>query len=487
TFWFPEKSVWSVLQKINICPSDLFIPKFFLWDPDELKGGIGCPQCNQTLHRHGVLSRPRRVVDIDCSFWIIGFSYRCPSCKKCFRSWDRRILAKLDAPLAAQFPAHLSWRSGLSLRAFGVLRSCIQSGMGAHQVAAMFRVQHLLRYDELRRQYLHTALSRVNLPTQTYQCFLPFEDTSDNGFHGFVPSGQWFRDVYDSFIESHQDDFNQHTAMLSARVCAIDHSYKLAKHIAKIDGVPIFIALLTVTNEKGEIRVCNFVATKAHSQFTDALKKMRASLELYGHAQPEIFYTDNMADKSMLEECFPSLLEGIVPVEKNSDLPLFAVPTDVIPKVLDSTAAIDNALRALMDRLPTSGGFMVVGFDTEWNVDMADDGRIRGRGPTAVVQIALRDDIYILKVGRQVASQQLPHQLVLFLKDPRIIKAGRMVTADLRHLETISGKGPFCGGIELGTLAKQRFLISDARISLADLTAAILGKCLPKNRAERIS
>jgi hypothetical protein len=49
-FWFPVKSTWSILQKIQVRPTDLFIPQFFLWDPDDLKGGIGCPQCNQTLH-----------------------------------------------------------------------------------------------------------------------------------------------------------------------------------------------------------------------------------------------------------------------------------------------------------------------------------------------------------------------------------------------------------------------------------------------------
>ncbi|KAF9056790.1 hypothetical protein BDP27DRAFT_1433538 [Rhodocollybia butyracea] len=62
-----------------------------------------------------------------------------------------------------------------------------------------------------------------------------------------------------------------------------------------------------------------------------------------------------------------------------------------------------------------------------------------------------------------------------------------MVNADLRQLETLSGKGPFWGGLELGTFAKQQFLISDARISLSDLTAALLQKCLPKNQTECIS
>lgn len=232
TFWFPVKSSWAALQNTQVCPSDLFIPRFFLWDPVDLhRVGVGCPNCKQRLERNGILRRPRRVVDIDDCFWIIGYSYRCTSCKKRFSSWDDRILKMLPRPLAAQFPAHLTWRSGLSLRALGVLRSCIQNGMGAHQVSAMFRVQHLLRYDELCHQYLDTIVSCLNSPGQRYEAFLPFDNTSNKGFHGFVPSGQWFRDVYDNFIESHISSFNQHTAMLTGRICAIDHSHKVFLHI----------------------------------------------------------------------------------------------------------------------------------------------------------------------------------------------------------------------------------------------------------------
>ncbi|KIK65879.1 hypothetical protein GYMLUDRAFT_257821 [Collybiopsis luxurians FD-317 M1] len=393
SFWFSKKSTWSILQKTNVHPTDLFVPQFFYWDLEAL----------------------------------------IQDCKRVYQSWDRHILANLPPPLAAQFPAHLSWRSGLSLCALGVLQSCIQSGMGAHQVAAMFRVQHLLWYDELRCQYLHTIVSHLNFLGQTYEPFLPFDDTSDLGFHGFSPSGQWFRDIYDGFIESHKQSFHQHTAMLTGRICAIDHSHKLAKHITKVDRVPIFTALLTVTNDKGEICVCNFVATKSHSQFTDALKQMCQSLDLYGHQQPEIFYTDNMADKGMLEECFPSLLEDITPVEKHSNLPLLSVPVDII-HVLSMTEEIDNALRALMERLAPSDSYLAVRFDTEWNVD----------------------------IGEQLALQKLPHQLVMFLCERRILKAGQMVNGDLHHLETLSGQGPFLGGLELGSFAKERLLITDA-------------------------
>ncbi|KAF5328558.1 hypothetical protein D9758_018001 [Tetrapyrgos nigripes] len=123
-----------------------------------------------------------------------------------------------------------------------------------------------------------------------------------------------------------------------------------------------------------------------------------------------------------------------------------------------------------------------VGFDTEWNVNVSESGHVQGHGPTSIIQIALKDDMYVLKLG-----EKLPQQLVLFLQDQRILKVRRMVSGDLQHLETISGQGPFHGAVELGSFAKQHFLIQDARISLADLTAALLGKCLPKNCTEHIS
>ncbi|KAJ7577227.1 hypothetical protein C8J56DRAFT_899311 [Mycena floridula] len=45
--------------------------------------------------------------------------------------------------------------------------------------------------------------------------------------------------------------------MLSAGICAIDHSFMITKQITKIDGGQVFVRLLTVTNEKGDNRVGN--------------------------------------------------------------------------------------------------------------------------------------------------------------------------------------------------------------------------------------
>jgi len=239
TFWFPQQSPYFLLQKASVSPQDLYNPRFFLWDPECLvMGGIGCPKCSTKLHRHGHASRPRCVVGLNETFWIIGYRYYCSQCvnpvsgKKTvtFRSWDPTIIERLPVHLALEFPAQLSHRSGITLSAFHFMRSYFQNGMGAKQFSDGLRVQHLRKYDEHHLQYLHAVQSRQSISKwkgQTYAAFLPFEDQSPLGLHGFVPSSQWLRDIYHGFIEKHEKDFHQHTSMLSGEICALDHSHKV--------------------------------------------------------------------------------------------------------------------------------------------------------------------------------------------------------------------------------------------------------------------
>lgn len=57
--------------------------------------------------------------------------------------------------------------------------------------------------------------------------FLPFDDQSDGGLHGYVPSGKWIKNLYDEYIEQHQHFFKQHMGMLMLEVGAMDHSFKV--------------------------------------------------------------------------------------------------------------------------------------------------------------------------------------------------------------------------------------------------------------------
>ncbi|KAG6887295.1 hypothetical protein C0992_012940 [Termitomyces sp. T32_za158] len=278
--------------------------------------------------------------------------------------------------------------------------------------------------------------------------------------------------------------------MLTGEVCAVDHSFKITKHIAKVNSVLVFTALLTVTNEKGEIRVCSLVETKSHSQYELALKRTSNSLSLYGHAQPTVFYMDNMGDKEFLEKIFPSLCSNVVPIEKYAELEPLTLPNDITVSVKKSEQAIDNAMRTILDLLFDNDTIdpIVVGLDAEWNTETSDREYITGCGQTAVLQIALDSNIFILQIGNMLAGGHLPLLSKQVLANPCIIKVGHGVVADLKYLErTCQSPVPFQGAIDLGKFAKERLVTSTVQCSLADLCAVVLHQRLNKNVTQRVS
>ncbi|KAF6764006.1 hypothetical protein DFP72DRAFT_956173 [Ephemerocybe angulata] len=499
-FYVRPKAPWFFLTGKRVSPTDLYRPRWFVWDPKALYKELPCPGCGKTLHRHAAMSRPRRCVDTSDSFWIVGFRYHCRHCRHpktgkntvTWCSWDRRILNVLPPALASHFPAILSHRSAVSKELFSWMRSCFQSGMGSKQFSDAVRVQHLLRHDELHLTYLDFIAHRSVLSSwmgQQYESFLPFDDTSPYGPHGFVPSAQWFRDMYDQYMEEHRQDIDQHTAMLTAEICAIDHSHKLPKHIARAEGERVVNGLLSVTNEKGEIRACNLVSTKAHSQFELALTEIRKSLDKYGHKQPELFYTDNMADKAFLEASFPSLRRGVVAVEQFGHLDPFTLPSDVQICVRKEEQAMNAALSTIIEHVPieSSDPDLVLGFDCEWNLAISSNGH-HERGDIAVVQIAFEQRVYILQISDLIARHRLPEKLIMLLQNPRVLKVGRMVKNDLKQLEdAIGATTPFVGALDLASYAKARHAVSNARCSLSQLCAVVLQKRLSKNVSERLS
>lgn len=240
TFWFPTRSLYFLLRSRIPTPQRQYNPRFFLWDPLALFN-IPCPLCKTCLIRHGHIPYPRRVVDFTAAFWIIGYRYKCSTCKNprtrktgtvTYQSWDARIINSLPADLRAEFPARLSRRSGISNTTFHFMRSCFQNGMGAKQFSDALRVQHLRVYDQIHLQFLQYIQSRrydiSDWPhSHTFAPFLAFDDTSPDGYRGFVPSSAWLRDMYDTFMGEHIADIDQHTAMLSGEICAIDHSHKV--------------------------------------------------------------------------------------------------------------------------------------------------------------------------------------------------------------------------------------------------------------------
>lgn len=166
----------------------------------------------------------------------------------------------------------------------------------------------------------------------------------------------------------------------------------------------MFTGLLTITNERGEIRVCCLVATKSHAQFKEALRKLLDSLRKYGLEEPLIFYTDNVnTDRQFLMNIFPSLSKDVTPSDKYQDLPDFALPSTVTIHILKTESDINSTFEIINTDILREHGAAdspspVLGFDVEWNVKFGANDRVIGRGTVAVIQVAYKDSVYVLQV-----------------------------------------------------------------------------------------
>ena len=117
SFWLPHFDSFFYLRQKALSPEQLLIPRFFYWDPLLLVDQIPCPvihtsgastiSCSGILVRHGYCQMPRRIIDLENSYYLICVRYRCNQCKPVhtFSSCNPLVIAKLPGPLSAQFPA----------------------------------------------------------------------------------------------------------------------------------------------------------------------------------------------------------------------------------------------------------------------------------------------------------------------------------------------------------------------------------------------
>jgi hypothetical protein len=136
-----------------------------------------------------------------------------------------------------------------------VLRDNFLHGIGPIAFANIIHVNHIRRFERLHLEYLEIVYARVHSPAARFlPQFRPFGKFADReGYAGYVPSPKYFRDFYMRYITSHAPEMDQYTAMLSAQILQIDHSFKMTKHIGYVNGVPVFGALHTSVNEYAKI------------------------------------------------------------------------------------------------------------------------------------------------------------------------------------------------------------------------------------------
>ncbi|SGZ05146.1 BQ5605_C032g11110 [Microbotryum silenes-dioicae] len=273
--WLPTKTIWSRFYDTRCARQNLkiFDPPFFYWDPLMLLGqpedqpagsGLVCDKCQQTestlkkgvLRRDGFLGRPRRACDLNNSVFLIGVSYRCNNkqCNKRYRSWSPEVLDQLSPSLHSMFSFHLSHRCAITSVAWNLMRGVFQFGLGSKQFANLLVTAHRAAHDRLEVDYRSAILAReADLPsTSLYPALGDWEDPTGNCGH--VPNSQVLQEFYDSVMRKQETLLSHAESLKPCKIMTIDHSYKVPKQIAMVEGVPPFIALLMVGNEYGEVR-----------------------------------------------------------------------------------------------------------------------------------------------------------------------------------------------------------------------------------------
>jgi hypothetical protein len=185
------------------------------------------------------------------------------------------------------------------------------------------------------------------------------------------------------------------------------------KHIAKIDGVPIFGALWTCMDSR-YIRAQALTLTKAHDERLGPLSSIARSVDLYGHPKPRVAFSDDpvkvkvisilsilmsrfnehVQDKPLLKTAFPSLFENLTPIAAAHGLDSLDLPSSTCLMVLDTPSLVEGVLSSLLSPLDLDENmYMCVSLDAEWNVSR--------RVGVSIIQIAPHsrpDVIYIIPV-----------------------------------------------------------------------------------------
>ncbi|KZT31665.1 hypothetical protein SISSUDRAFT_1067573 [Sistotremastrum suecicum HHB10207 ss-3] len=489
SFWINPPEPVVVLATGKMDPTLLYRPPIFLWLP-HFYAQLKCPACQKPLEKCGAL-RPRRIVDLENCFYIVAWRYRCTSqggCRKAFAGWGQCLLASLPAHIRLAFPAMLSHRSGLSHCVINHLRVANQHKMGPAGCQSLLFELHTLRFNILHNQYLEVLMERAleaHKPqgaTVTASYMFPrapeFGNFGDpDRYAGFVPSETYLTAMLNRAIERDEPDANQHTSCLAPDQLAIDDSFKVVKHIAKIDGIPVFNALWTLMDSR-YIRCQVLTLTKSHEERSGPFMELANTVDRFGFSDPQICYSDDpKKDERLVYSAFPSMASDLVLVPSLSGLDPFQSPEDIEVIHLRNSGLIEACMASMISTASDNATPLCVSLDAEWNIS-------RPTG-VSILQLLFHSSpsvVYIIHVHQ---LKQLPPSLLRLLISGNFYKIGSSVKGDLTRLQNQFPAlclDNHAGCIDLKRYAIELGILSTTESgSLDSLTRKLLGTYLPKD------
>ncbi|KAI8075700.1 ribonuclease H-like domain-containing protein [Thamnidium elegans] len=323
------------------------------------------------------------------------------------------VIKQLSPGHQRAFPAILTHKSGISKDLSNIMRPLFQHSVGPHRLSKIIRNLRTQHFDELQSvNYNGINNFKLEVASQLLnrtspQFFDQFSDFFDKmKYNGYTSSSNYLSCVYSSLVSEYRLFIDQHTSQLDGIILKLDHSFKIIKHMGKVNDVSTFNGLFTVLNKYGEIRMQLLVPSKGHNCLRPSFNNMMDIYRKYNLGMPQGAYTDNvMGDRKFLE-VIPSLTENVLHVTPSqaellvrnnpyTRFPVVTIPADISVTIFDTKEGINAACGSILEIVRGQNSQLCVGFDIEWTPPFV---RITGLPiPVALVQIYFGTSIYLFR------------------------------------------------------------------------------------------
>ena len=314
-----------------------------VWFP-ELQYGQECmpscvscfSNCKVGVHAYSKKTPARRVVALTTNYFVMSRQYICHTCSKLnkerktqavggpyekvqytFMGYNSDVLTRLPDGTGDEFPAVLTYRSGLDKMLFNLMRPCFDKGLRPHALSDTLVELHSKNYtdDYIKSERLLSKKLALNVDLSSVVMFSRFSDKSQ--YDGLIPTGKYLSSVYNKHGKSLRQHYGREVKKRGCEHFHIDASYKAPKHLFQYHGNDIFHALITATNQFREVRLQQLSVTDGHDQLTPAIRAMLDTMVQYGQSPPKLAITDNaLRDRSMLTDEMESLRDTQIALDE---------------------------------------------------------------------------------------------------------------------------------------------------------------------------
>ena len=164
-------------------------------------------------------------------FYILTVHLECKSERCSFSSVanGEQIIPQLPKFLRCQYPGYMIHRNGISKIVGDLLRPCMQNSVGPQKV---LRELHKLKHARSEFRYLNATIRQYFTNHNVIRTFSDFDDK--NAYGGFIPSPQYFRSFYTSYIEEIRHLPDKQMRSLTQKILKVSIHSRLSNPLEKL-------------------------------------------------------------------------------------------------------------------------------------------------------------------------------------------------------------------------------------------------------------